>query len=587
MRPWCCLSVVSPRRLAVLPCLLVLAALLPAAPASAAFPGKNGAIAYVGKVGGVTNLLKRSGNVVSGVLKGNVITSPAWSPQGRRLAAVRTSPEGTDIWIVGHDGLGARQLTSGGGHGDPAWSPKGDEIAFTEGPPGDRHIHAIGADGNGQRQITSGPNDERAPAWSAREQIAYVVRTARTGDDLYVINAHNGRPRRLTRLPGNEQAPSWAPGGRQIAFAHRGGIWRIPSAGGKARLIIRLEDGPATSPAWSPDGRRVLFSAGPRGKRRVYSVGLRGQGLRGLSTRRTDGQSPDWQPTGHDPVIAAAGDVACDPASPYFNGGAGVPRHCGMMRTGDLLLREDFWNVLVLGDTQYSNGTLDKFMASYDPTWGRSKHLQKAVVGNHEYQTGGVGHWDYFNGTNVYDGPGGPRGYGYYSFDVGEWHIVVLNSNCLKVPGGCDVGSPQERWLEADLAANPSKCTLAAWHSPLFSSYRGTSQGRGGDVSTISLWQTLYNAGTDVVLNGHHHFYERFAQQDAAGDYDAAGIRQFIVGTGGMSIDDAENRDPNSLAVIETTFGILRMTLRPGSYDWKFVSASADPVTDVGSWPCH
>jgi hypothetical protein len=568
------------RRLALRACLLVIACTA-AAPADAAFRGRNGAVAYVGVVDGVPNVLARAGDTVRGVFKGGGLADPAWSPLGRRLALTRAADTGTDVWLVGADAQGPRQLTTGGNNADPAWSPRGDEVAFASGKTGARHVFAIGTDGNGRRQITFGPTDERAPAWSSRGQIAYVRRTA-TGDDIYVMAARNGRPRRLTHLPGNESGPDWSADGSRLAFVNHGSLWIVGSGGGRPRRIIRPPGG-ASSPAWSPDSTRILYSAGPKGHRRIYAVSPRGGArTRTLSTRRTNGRWPTWQPTGHDPVIMAAGDIACDPTSPYFNGGIGVPKHCGQLRTGNLLLRDDLSKVLVLGDTQYGNGEYGKFLQSYDPSWGRTKYLQAPAVGNHEYQTGAKGYFDYFNGIDASNGPAGPTGQGYYSFDIGAWHIIALNSNCGKVAGGCEVGSPQEQWLEADLKAHPAKCTMAMWHSPLFSSFRG------GDVQTLAFWQDLYAYGADVVLTGHHHFYERMAPQTAGGDADPYfGIRQFIVGTGGMSVDAPDTTDPNSEVIGATTFGVLRMVLHRDSYQWRFVSASADRFSDIGSYPCH
>jgi len=577
--PACSPSVLR-RRNAVLPCLLAFVALAP--PASATSPGRNGAIAYIGRIDGTDTLLARTGPRVRGVLTGARLADPAWSPLGRRLAVVRSSPDGQDIWIVGENGQGPRQLTtSANDETDPTWSPEADEVAFTGGPASARHIYAIGAEGHDVRQITFGAADVRQPAWSSTGRIAYVVRTTQ-GDDLYVVGSSGRKPRRLTHLAGNESSPSWSPDGRVLAFAHNGGIWTVSALGARPKRAVKLRGSAQTAPAWSPDGRRLVFSSGRPGHRRIYAANPNGKAARPLSSRRTDGRWPDWQPAGLDPVVMAAGDIACDPASSYFNDGLGIPRHCGELKTSDLLLRSDLWAVLPLGDTQYQDGALAKFAASYDPTWGRTKYLQRPAIGNHEYQTGAAGYFDYFNGVGAADGPAGNRALGYYSFDVGTWHIVSLNSNCAKVPGGCDIGSPQERWLSADLAAHPTKCTLAMWHSPLFSSFRG------GDVQTIALWQTLYSAGADVVLVGHHHFYERFAPQTAGGDRDPAqGIRQFTVGTGGKSLDSPGARDPNSVVIGDSTFGVLKLVLHPGSYDWAFESASPDPFTDVGSYPCH
>ncbi|MCW2990524.1 MAG: hypothetical protein JWM73_1118 [Solirubrobacterales bacterium] len=552
-----------------------------AAPAGAAYPGRNGAVAYVAKVGGVSTLLARSGAKVRTVLDGNTISSPAWSPQGRRLAVVRTGPDGTDVWIVGHDGRGARQLTPAGGQAsDPTWSPGGGEVAYADGEPGARHIYAMTADGAARRQLTSGTADERDPAWSVRGQVAYVVHAAK-GDDLYVVAASGGKPRRLTRAAGNEQSPAWSPDGKRLALIRAGAVWTVGADGKGLRRVTAASSGPSSSPAWSPDGRRIVFAAGAAGRRQIVAVDPDGARRKALSTT-ADGRYPDWQPTGFDPVVAAAGDIACDPASPDFNGGLGIPRHCGQLRTSNLLLDQDLWAVLPLGDTQYSNGEYDKFLASYDPSWGRTKELQRPVIGNHEYATGATGYFDYFDGIGALDGPAGERTKGYYSYELGAWHVVALNSECTKVAGGCAVGSPQQRWLAADLAAHPRRCTLAMWHTPRFSSFHG------GNAATAVLWQTLQDAGADVVLSGHHHFYERFAPQTPQGVADSAtGIRQFTVGTGGGSIDDAESRLATSQKLIETTFGVLRLGLHPAGYDWRFQSASADPATDSGSDVCH
>jgi hypothetical protein len=568
------------RRPVLFACLLAIAA-GSAVPADAAYRGRNGAVAYVGIVDGVPNVLARKGGSIRGIIKGGGLADPSWSPLGRRLAVTRASGSGRDIWVVGHDGLGARQLTTGGENADPTWSPRADEIAFAGGARGSRHVFAIGLDGNQLRQITFGNTDERAPAWSGRDRIAYVAGTSK-GDDLYVIAAHNGRPQRVTRLAGNESAPDWAPDGSTLVFVNRGAVWVVGRRGAGLRRLVRPAGG-ASSPAWSPDGKRILYSAGPRGERRIHAINAKGRtALRRLSTTRTDGRWPTWQPAGHDPVIMAAGDVACDPGSQYWNGGLGIARHCGMVRTGNLLLKDDLTNVLVIGDTQYENGSYEKFLASYDMAWGSTKHLQRPSVGNHEYQTGAKGYFDYFNGIDAPNGPAGPTGQGYYSFDIGAWHVIVLNSNCGKVAGGCDLNSPQEKWLAADLAANDAKCTMAVWHSPLFSSFRG------GDVQTLVFWQDLYAAGADVVLTGHHHYYERMLPQSAGGDPDPYyGIRQFMVGTGGMSLGAPTESDPNSEVIGTTTFGVLRMQLHPDSYSWRFVSASSDPFTDVGTYPCH
>jgi uncharacterized repeat protein (TIGR01451 family) len=205
------------------------------------------------------------------------------------------------------------------------------------------------------------------------------------------------------------------------------------------------------------------------------------------------------------------------------------------------------------------------------------KPLIHPAVGNHEYLTAGAaGYFQYFGAA------AGDPTQGYYSFDIGSWHLIALNSNCSKV-GGCGPGSPQETWLRRDLEAHPADCTLAYWHHPRFSSGE-----HGSFVSTQPLWQALYDAGTELVLSGHDHDYERFAPQTAAGVADAGrGIRQFVVGTGGRNRYALGPAIANSEARDATTFGVLELTLHPAGYDWRFVPEAGGGFADAGSASCH
>jgi hypothetical protein len=235
--------------------------------------------------------------------------------------------------------------------------------------------------------------------------------------------------------------------------------------------------------------------------------------------------------------------------------------------------------VLALGDLQYDSASLSNLKAAYDPSWGRVKSITRPALGNHE--GGGTGYYDYFNGPGVANGPAGERGKGYYSFDVGTWHLIALNSNCDT--GGCEAGSAQEQWLRLDLASHPAACTLAYWHHPRFSS----GHDRNNDFMQ-DIWRDLYEAGADLVLVGHSHDYERFAPQDANGRLDGAtGIREFVVGTGGAFPTGISTVQPNSEVRQNTTFGVLRLTLRPTSYDWQFVPAAGGSFTDAGTQACH
>jgi hypothetical protein len=249
------------------------------------------------------------------------------------------------------------------------------------------------------------------------------------------------------------------------------------------------------------------------------------------------------------------------------------------MKTSDLMVNGGTAVTLALGDLQYNSASLSNLRASYDRSWGRVKSITRPALGNHEGS--GSGYFDYFNGVGVNDGPAGARGKGYYSYDVGNWHLIALNSNCARVP--CNAGSAQAQWLRADLAANPKPCTLAYWHHPRFSS------GYGGDNTFMQeIWETLFNANADVVLVGHSHDYERFAPMNANGGLDRTrGMRQFVVGTGGAFFTGISTAKPNSEVRQNNTFGVLRLTLHPTSYDWRFNPETGKSFGDTGSEVCH
>jgi hypothetical protein len=270
-----------------------------------------------------------------------------------------------------------------------------------------------------------------------------------------------------------------------------------------------------------------------------------------------------------DPVIAAAGDIACSNPAPTKNA-------CHQMATSNLLVGAGLAAVLPLGDLQYEAGALDKFQASYDPSWGRVKSITHPAVGNHEYGTkGAAGYFAYFGAA------AGAPGKGYYSYDIGSWHLIALNSNCGSV--SCKAGSPEWNWLKADLASHTNTCTLAYWHHPHFSS---GPHGDGGE--TGDLWQALYDGGADVVLNGHDHDYERFAPQNPQAVADPSfGIREFVVGTGGRSHYAFSAIKPNSQVRNADTFGVLMLTLHKDSYSWKFVPEAGGTFTDSGTDNCH
>jgi hypothetical protein len=272
--------------------------------------------------------------------------------------------------------------------------------------------------------------------------------------------------------------------------------------------------------------------------------------------------------------IAAAGDIACPASSPDYAAGRGTRERCRQQATSDLLVDRRPDAVLALGDLQYENGSAASFQQVYHPTWGRLRSITRPVIGNHEYNSGGAGYYDYFGAA------AGPRDQGWYSFDLGDWHLVALNSNCDQV--GCQAGSPQQQWLAADLAAHPTRCTLAFWHHPRW------SNGEHGDNPAVGpLVATLHAAGVDLLLAGHDHDYERFAPLDPSGAADPRhGIRQFVVGSGGKS-HYRVTPSRRTEAFTDDTFGVLELTLKPTGYDWSFLPEAGERWTDRGSGACH
>src|SRR5215204_2340063 len=310
-------------------------------------------------------------------------------------------------------------------------------------------------------------------------------------------------------------------------------------------------------------------------------------------------------------VLGSAQSVsALDSTDPVFVG-AGDIASC--TSTGDeataSLLEGINGTVATLGDNAYESGTSQEFAHCYDnyklPSegggvfdparnsyWGQYKVLTKPAVGNHEYYTpgssassGASGYFGYFgNAASPTEAGCTINCKGYYSYDLGSWHVVVLNSNCAEVSvGGCGAGSPQEVWLRNDLAAHSNACTLAYFHHPRFS-----SSTRGNNSAMGPFWEALYEAGAEVVLNGHAHHYERFAPQTPGGQTDLErGIRQFVVGTGGKSLNSFGTVQNNSEVRKADAFGVIKLTLHTEGYDWQFVTAPGATVTDFGSGSCH
>ena len=300
----------------------------------------------------------------------------------------------------------------------------------------------------------------------------------------------------------------------------------------------------------------------------LVSIGVSSAQTSSAQTKKSSNNPSPASPAGKasDPVLVGAGDIAsCDDLA-------------GAEATSKLI-DEIPGTVFAAGDLAYPDGSAQDFANCYGPTWGRFKDRTRPTPGNHEYHSGGASTYATYFGTAA----GDPKK-AYYSYDLGAWHVIVLNSECAEV-GGCDASSPQGQWLKQDLALHSTACTLAYFHKPLFSS--GAKHGNDPDMKPF--WQTLYAAGADVVINGHDHHYERFAPQDPDGHADMQrGIREFVVGTGGKN-SHRTFADPKANSEVRQadTFGVLKLTLHASSYDWEFVPEAGKSFKDSGAGTCH
>jgi acid phosphatase type 7 len=297
--------------------------------------------------------------------------------------------------------------------------------------------------------------------------------------------------------------------------------------------------------------------------RRIVSILLVAIAVAILANACMSGETTSPKDSGP-PIVAAAGDIA-DCAS---EGDESTAK----------LLEGNIERIITLGDNVYESGTPEEFDDCYDSAWGRFRERTRPVPGNHEYLTPQAkGYFGYFG-----EAAGDPDK-GYYSYELGAWHIVALNSNCQDI-GGCGIDSPEGQWLKNDLTDHRSKCTLAYFHYPLFSS----GLYRPGISGVKPLWETLYSEGADVVLNGHDHNYQRFSPQDPDGKADPErGIRQFVVGTGGKTLYTIEGPISNTESFNDDTYGVLKLTLRPKDYSWQFLPAQGSSFTDSGNDLCH
>jgi acid phosphatase type 7 len=293
-------------------------------------------------------------------------------------------------------------------------------------------------------------------------------------------------------------------------------------------------------------------------------------------------------------IVMAAGDIACDPADSSFRSGNGTSTSCRQRHTAELLSGAD--HVLTLGDHQYECGGLSAFQQSYDLSWGRYLAITHPILADEEYGSTGTGcgasgpdgYLTYFADQLATHGPSASDpDRGYYSFDIGEWHVVALNTECSRIPGGCGQGGAQNEWLEADLADSNARCTIALMHQPRFASKKS---GDGLKASVRPLWQDLYDQGVEMVLSGDSHWYERFAPQAPDATADPDGIVQWIVGTGGKShggLAPEGSRRAHSVTAVSSTFGVLRLELNHDGYAWRYKVEGSSSYTDTGDATCH
>lgn len=277
------------------------------------------------------------------------------------------------------------------------------------------------------------------------------------------------------------------------------------------------------------------------------------------------------------PRIAVAGDIACAPNHPDFNGGLGRNQHCRQKATSDLLGGQGYAAVLTVGDNQYEGGQYANFLESYDRSWGRFKSITRPTPGNHEYYTtGAAGYYRYFGAR------AGDPAKGYYAFQVGKWWLYALNCTGQRGAPSCAAGSAQEKWFRAHVAAHPSACKLAYWHVARFS-----SGSHGSSTVAAPLFKAAYDTRVDVVVNGHDHDYERFAKQTAGAVRSDKGVRLFVAGMGGKEERGFADDPARHSRVRARTAGVLQLTLHPTSYEWKLRSIPGETATDSGATACH
>jgi hypothetical protein len=489
-----------------------------------------------------------------------------------------------------------------------AQAPSGTEVDLTwDAAPRD--------DGPVSYKIYRGPDASTPTLLDTSISPSYVDPTVTPSTSYdYWVEAVDGStlgPARTAPVPVTTGAPSGTVPSQPTGLSGVSpATWRVdlswnanPLADGvSAYDVFRSTGGDAAVLAGSTTGTsfRDTSSALAAGTAYTYTV----------EARNGAGSSPDsdpvtlsTQPAG-DPTVAAAGDIACDPANPAYTGTD--PKQCQQQSTANLIASGNYTALLPLGDDQYECGALSAFQQVYDSSWGAFLHTSTPttypVPGNHEYNTGtapcspkhdAAGYFGYFSSAAYLGDPSlsGSTSLGYYSFDIAvggtSWHLIALNAECHYVSpgvrGGCASGSPQEQWLASDLASHTNACTIAYWHQPLWG-----DANHSDDTTYQPFWNDLYAHGAELVLNGHVHLYNRFIPQTPGGVSDPTnGLVEIIAGTGGAGHAGASTLNPMSAFQNNTSFGILVLTLHSNSYEWQFVPVGGGAPIDQGAAMCH
>ena len=481
-----------------------------------------------------------------------------WTAPAAASVTIDTTGSGLDTLLAVYAGNAVNVLTSVASNDDVSKKDKTSKVTFTPITGTTYHIAVDGYAGETSSVALHWSQNAAANDMFANAQTITSAGGTTGGATTYATR-EAGEPNHAGNAGGASIWFSWTPSTAGTATVDTSGsdfdtllgIYTGAAVGSLTTVTANDNDGAAMT-------SRVSFSATAG---TTYMIAVDGyNGARGSVTLNWSLAAPG------DPMLVAAGDQhACD--------GNGDDRTAALVGPLGPTL------VLPLGDASGENGFLGEYTGCYDPTWGAFKSISRPVPGNHDYEGDSTA-----SGYFTYFGPSaGTPGQGWYSYDVGAWHVLALNSNCGLV-GGCGTGSPEVQWIKQDLTAHPAACTLAYFHHPLYAST--PEPGYNGPVHDI--YQALYAGGADLVVNAHTRSYERFAPQDADGHLDNQyGLREIVVATGGATLDPTNNHSANSEAWQASTLGVLKLTLHPTAYDWQFVPVAGGSYSDSGTGNCH